>query len=372
MIYFDYAATTPVDPRVIEKMLPFLTKHFGNASSLHSYGQVAEKAVAAAREQVASLLNADPREILWTSGATESNNLAIKGAAMLYQQKGRHIITLKTEHPSVLKTCAYLEKQGFSVDYLGVRSDGLLDLETLSNTMRDDTILVSVMHVNNEIGIIQNISRIAEVVKSRGSLFHLDAAQSAGKYAIDVQKLPVDLISCCAHKVYGPKGVGALYVRRKPRVRLAAQIHGGDQEAGMRSGTLPVHQLVGMGEAFYIAEQEREADFAHMLTIRKRFLTGLAKWQPFSVNGHIDLISPGILNVCFESLQARAALERLPSLAYSSGSACHANDLSASHVLRALGLSAEAISTSVRFSFGRFNTVTEVDQVIEALKRAHR
>ena len=370
-IYLDYAATTPVDPRVAEKMLQCLTPtgKFGNPASTHFFGKQAKEAVDQAREQVASLIHAETSEIIWTSGATEANNLALKGAAQLYQRKGKHIVTIKTEHPSVLDVCQQLEKDGFFVTYLAPEQNGLVDLDKLRAALRDDTILVSVMHVNNEIGVIQDIQAIATLTSSRGILLHVDAAQSAGKIPIDVRAMPVDLISFCAHKIYGPKGVGALYLRRKPRVRVAAQIHGGGQENGMRSGTLPVHQLVGMGEAFHLAKNEIQADHKKTLMLRDTFWQGVRDIKNLSANNDFNISVPNIVNFRVEGMKSEALIKQLPELAFSSGSACHAKGTEPSYVLRALGQSDEIAACGVRFSFGRFTMVEEVEIAIGYLQK---
>lgn len=361
-IYLDYAATTPVDPRVAEKMMRYLTieGEFANPTSTHVFGKAAKQAVDHARQQVADLIQAEPSEIIWTSGATEANNLALKGAALLYQRKGKHIITLKTEHPSVLDSCQYLEKQGFLVSYITPKSNGLLDFEQLQGLLRDDTILVSIMHVNNEIGVIQDIKKIAEITASRGILLHVDAAQSAGKIPLDVNQTPVDLMSFCAHKIYGPKGIGALYVRRKPRVRVAAQIHGGGQESGMRSGTLPTHQIVGMGEAFAIAKLEMQMEYKKTLDLRDQFWQGVRGIKNIEINGEFKHSYPGILNIRFMGVKAEALLKTLPELGLSVGSACLSKGVEPSYVLRALGLNDDLAHSSIRVSFGRFTTEADV------------
>lgn len=372
-IYFDYSATCPVDPRVAEKMMQFLvpTGTFGNpASRSHKFGWQAEEAVEEARQHVADLLNADPREIVWTSGATESDNLAIKGVAEFYKDKGKHIVTCKTEHKAVLDTCRYLEGQGFEVTYLEPESNGLIDLDKLKAALRDDTILVSIMHVNNEIGVIQDIDAIGEITRERGILFHTDAAQSAGKIPLDVQKTKVDLISLTSHKIYGPKGIGALYVRRKPRVRIAAQMHGGGHERGMRSGTLPTHQIVGMGEAYRIAKLEMAAEAERMLALRQRFLSKLSDLEEVHINGDLQHRVPGNLNVSFNFVEGESLIMALKDLAVSSGSACTSASLEPSYVLRALGRSDELAHSSLRFTFGRFTTEEEVDYAAEQLHSA--
>lgn len=372
-IYFDYSATCPVDPRVAEKMMNCLTIDgcFGNpASRSHRFGWQAEEAVDTAREHIAHYFNADPREIVFTSGATESDNLAIKGAAHFYAKKGKHIITCKTEHKAVLDPCRQLEREGFEVTYLSPESNGILDLEKLVNAMREDTILVSIMHVNNEIGVIQDIAAIGELCRARGIVFHVDAAQSVGKIPLDIQEIKVDLISMSAHKVYGPKGIGALYVRRKPRIRLEAQMHGGGHERGMRSGTLPTHQIVGMGEAFRIAKEELEKDSAYTLALRNRFYDGVKDLEAVYLNGDFDQRVASNLNVSFAFVEGESLLMALKDLAVSSGSACTSASLEPSYVLRALGLSDELAHSSVRFSFGRFTTQEEVDYAINQVRNA--
>ena len=372
-IYLDYSATCPVDPRVAEKMVQYMTMDgtFGNpASRSHRYGWQAEEAVDTAREQIAELLNADPREIVFTSGATESDNLAIKGAAHFYSKQGKHVITSKTEHKAVLDTCRQLEREGFEVTYLEPESNGLISLSKLEAAMRDDTVLVSIMHVNNEIGVIQDIEAIGELCRSRKIIFHVDAAQSTGKVAIDVQKLKVDLISLSAHKIYGPKGIGALYVRRKPRIRLEAQMHGGGHERGFRSGTLPTHQIVGMGEAFRIAKLDMEKDYQHALALRNRLLDGVKDMEAVTINGDLDQRVPHNLNISFAFVEGESLLMSLKDLAVSSGSACTSASLEPSYVLRALGLNDELAHSSIRFSFGRFTTEEEIDYAIEQIRVA--
>ena len=372
-IYFDYSATTPVDKRVAEKMMQYMTTDgfYGNpASRSHKFGWQAEEAVDIARNQIADLINADPREIVITSGATESNNLAIKGAAKFYSKKGKHIITCKTEHKAVLDTCRELERQGFEVTYLDPESNGLIDLKKLEAAMRDDTVLVSIMHVNNEIGVIQDISEIGEMCRARKIIFHVDAAQSAGKINIDLQHLKVDLMSFSAHKIYGPKGIGALYVSRKPRVRLESQIHGGGHERGMRSGTLATHQIVGMGEAFRIAKEELAQDEAHVTKMRDRLWAGLNDMEQVFINGDADKRYPGNLNVSFNFVEGESLIMALKDLAVSSGSACTSASLEPSYVLRALGLNDEMAHSSIRFSFGRFTTEEEIDYAIDLIKKA--
>jgi cysteine desulfurase len=372
-IYFDYSATTPVDKRVAEKMMQYMTNdgHFGNpASRSHKFGWQAEEAVDIARNQIAELINADPREIVFTSGATESNNLAIKGAANFYNKKGKHIITCKTEHKAVLDTCRELERQGFEVTYLDPEANGLIDLNKLNDAMRDDTILVSIMQVNNEIGVIQDISEIGEMCRARKIVFHVDAAQSAGKINIDMQLLKVDLMSISAHKLYGPKGIGALYVSRKPRIRLEAQTHGGGHERGMRSGTLATHQIVGMGEACRLAKEEMAQDQAHVTAMRDRLWAGVNSMEQVFINGDADKRYPGNLNVSFNFVEGESLIMALKDLAVSSGSACTSASLEPSYVLRALGLNDEMAHSSIRFSFGRFTTEEEIDYAIDLIKNA--
>ncbi|MEC6796087.1 MULTISPECIES: IscS subfamily cysteine desulfurase [Photobacterium] len=372
-IYFDYSATCPVDPRVAEKMVQCLTMDgtFGNpASRSHRYGWQAEEAVDAAREYIAELVNADPREIVFTSGATESDNLAIKGAAHFYNKKGKHIITCKTEHKAVLDPCRQLEREGYEVTYLEPESNGLIDLAKLRDAMREDTVLVSIMHVNNEIGVIQDIAAIGEICRENKTIFHVDAAQSAGKLPIDVQTTKVDLISFSAHKIYGPKGIGALYVRRKPRIRLEAQMHGGGHERGFRSGTLPTHQIVGMGEAFRIAKLEMAQDYQHAVEMRERLLKGLEGIEEMSINGDVEHRIPNNLNISFAFVEGESLLMALKDLAVSSGSACTSASLEPSYVLRALGLNDELAHSSIRFSFGRFTTAEEIDYAVVQIKQA--
>ncbi|ASP46735.1 IscS subfamily cysteine desulfurase [Cognaticolwellia beringensis] len=372
-IYFDYSATTPVDKRVAEKMMQYMTTDgfYGNpASRSHKFGWQAEEAVDIARNQIADLINADPREIVITSGATESNNLAIKGAAKFYSKKGKHIITCKTEHKAVLDTCRELERQGFEVTYLDPESNGLIDLNKLNDAIREDTVLISIMHVNNEIGVIQDIAEIGEMCRARKIIFHVDAAQSAGKINIDLQHLKVDLMSFSAHKIYGPKGIGALYVSRKPRVRLESQIHGGGHERGMRSGTLATHQIVGMGEAFRIAKEELAQDEAHVTKMRDRLWAGLNDMEQVFINGDADKRYPGNLNVSFNFVEGESLIMALKDLAVSSGSACTSASLEPSYVLRALGLNDEMAHSSIRFSFGRFTTEEEIDYAIDLIKKA--
>jgi cysteine desulfurase len=369
-IYMDYSATTPVDPRVAALMIPYLTEKFGNpASRSHAFGWEADEAVELARAQVAALVNADPKEIVWTSGATESNNLAIKGIAHFYQGKGKHIVTMKIEHKAVIDTVRELEREGYSATFLDPEPDGLLDLEKFKAALRADTVLVSVMLVNNEIGVIQDIAAIGEICRAKGILFHVDAAQATGKVAIDLQKLKVDLMSFSAHKTYGPKGIGALYVRRKPRVRLEAQMHGGGHERGMRSGTLPVHQIVGMGEAFRIAGLEMDEENQRIRLLRDRLLDGLMTMEEVHINGDMLQRVPHNLNISFNFVEGESLIMAVKDVAVSSGSACTSASLEPSYVLRALGRSDELAHSSIRFSIGRFTTQEEVDYVIELLKR---
>lgn len=372
-IYLDYSATCPMDPRVAEKMMQFMTMDgtFGNpASRSHRFGWQAEEAVDIARNQIAELVNADPREIVFTSGATEADNLAIKGVANFYGKKGKHIITCTTEHKAVLDTCRQMEREGFEVTYLDPESNGLVDLAKLEAAMRPDTILVSIMHVNNEIGVIQDIATIGEMCRSRGILFHVDATQSVGKLPIDLAELKVDLMSFSAHKVYGPKGIGALYVRRKPRVRLEAQMHGGGHERGMRSGTLPVHQIVGMGEAYRIAKEEMAEEMARIRTLRDHLWNGLKDMEAVYVNGDLEQRMAGNLNVSFAFVEGESLIMALKDLAVSSGSACTSASLEPSYVLRALGLNDELAHSSIRFSIGRYTTEEEVDYAIELCRSA--
>ncbi|MDD2685260.1 MAG: IscS subfamily cysteine desulfurase [Gallionella sp.] len=367
-IYMDYSATTPVDPRVAEKMIPYLTEKFGNpASRSHAFGWAADEAVELARTHVAALVNADPKEIVWTSGATESNNLAIKGAAHFYQGKGKHIVTMRIEHKAVLDTVRELEREGFSATYLDPEPNGLLDLEKLKAALRPDTVLLSVMLVNNEIGVIQDIVAMGDICRERGILFHVDAAQATGKVAIDLQKLKVDLMSFSAHKTYGPKGIGALYVRRKPRVRIEAQMHGGGHERGMRSGTLATHQIVGMGEAFRIAKEEMAEENERIRALRDRLLNGLKEMEEVHVNGDMTHRVPHNLNLSFNFVEGESLIMAVKDVAVSSGSACTSASLEPSYVLRALGRSDELAHSSIRFSIGRFTTEEEVDYVIELL-----
>lgn len=368
-IYMDYSATTPVDPRVADKMIPYLREQFGNpASRSHAYGWDAERAVEEAREQVAALVGADPREIVWTSGATESNNLAIKGAANFYSGKGKHLITVKTEHKAVLDTTRELERQGFEVTYLDVQDNGLVDIEVLKAAIRPDTILVSVMLVNNEIGVIQDVEQIGEICRAKGIIFHCDAAQATGKVAIDLNTLKCDLMSFSAHKTYGPKGVGALYVRRKPRVRLEAQMHGGGHERGMRSGTLATHQIVGMGEAFRIAREEMATENERIRMLRDRLWRGLSGMEEVYLNGDLERRVPHNLNVSFNFVEGESLIMAIKDVAVSSGSACTSASLEPSYVLRALGRNDELAHSSIRFTVGRFTTEEEVDYTVELLK----
>lgn len=368
-IYLDYAATTPVDQRVAEKMIPYLTETFGNpASSSHAFGWAAEEAVEKARADIAALINADPKEIVFTSGATESDNLAIKGAANFYKTKGKHLITVKTEHKAVLDTMRELERQGFEVTYLGVQENGLIDLEELKAAIRPDTILISVMWVNNEIGVVQDIPAIGEICRERKIIFHVDGAQACGKVPVDVEAAKIDLLSMSGHKVYGPKGIGALYVRRKPRVRLEAQMHGGGHERGFRSGTLPTHQIVGMGEAFRIAKEELEQDMAHYRKLRDIFLRGIEGIEEVYINGDLEHRAPNNLNVSFNFVEGESLIMAVKELAVSSGSACTSASLEPSYVLRALGRNDELAHSSLRITFGRMTTEEEVQFAAELIK----
>ncbi len=372
-IYLDYAATTPVDPRVAELMMQYLTMdgQFGNpASRSHKFGWQAEEAVEVARSHIADLVHADPREIVFTSGATESNNLAIKGAAQFYHKKGKHLITARTEHKAVLDTMRALEREGFEVTYLDVEANGLLDLDKLKAAMRPDTTVVSVMMVNNEIGVVQDIAAIGELCRANGTIFHVDAAQAAGKVAIDLQTLKVDLMSFSAHKIYGPKGIGALYVRRKPRIRLEAQTHGGGHERGMRSGTLPTHQIVGMGEAFRLAKLEMAEENQRFATLRQRLWDGIKDIEQVFLNGDATHRVPGITNISFNYVEGESLIMALKDIAVSSGSACTSASLEPSYVLRALGLSDELAHSSIRFSIGRFTTEEQIDHTIKIVHQA--
>jgi cysteine desulfurase len=368
-IYMDYGATNPVDPRVVDAMVPWLREHFGNpASRSHAWGWEAEAAVEQARGNVAALIGADPREIVWTSGATESNNLAIKGAAHFYASRGKHLITVRTEHKAVLDTCRELERQGFEVTYLDVQEDGLLDLDRLKAAMRPDTILVSVMLVNNEIGVIQDVAAIGAMCRERGVIFHTDAAQATGKVAIDLASLPVDLMSLASHKTYGPKGIGALYVRRKPRVRLEAQMHGGGHERGLRSGTLPTHQIVGMGEAFRIALQEMSTEVERIRGLQARLLDGLSGIEQTFLNGHATRRVPHNVNMSFNFVEGESLIMGIKGLAVSSGSACTSASLEPSYVLRALGRSDELAHSSLRITIGRYTTPEEIDYAVSTIR----
>ncbi|MDR1530478.1 MAG: IscS subfamily cysteine desulfurase [Burkholderiales bacterium] len=370
-IYLDYAATTPIDPRVVEKMIPYLTEKFGNpASRSHAYGWEAEEAVDEARRQVANLLGCDPREIIWTSGATEANNLAIKGAARFYQSKGKHLVTVRTEHKATLDTMRELERQGFEVTYLDVDEEGIVDSRVFLDALREDTILVSMMYVNNEIGVIQDIPVFGEICKERGIVFHVDAAQAVGKLPIDLTRLNVDLMSLSAHKIYGPKGIGALFVRRKPRVRIEAQIHGGGHERGMRSGTLPTHQIVGMGEAYRIAGLEMESEVPRLAMLRNRLLNGLRGIEEVYVNGSLERRVCNNLNMSFNFIEGESLIMALKDIAVSSGSACTSASLEPSYVLRALGRDDELAHSSIRFSVGRFTTEEEIDYAIDLVKKS--
>ena len=365
----DYGATNPVDPRVAQAMIPWLTQHFGNpASRSHAWGWEAEAAVEKAREDVAALIGADPREIVWTSGATESNNLAIKGAAQFYKARGKHIITVKTEHKAVLDTVRELERQGFEATYLDVQADGLLDLNALRDAIRPDTILISVMFVNNEIGVIQDIPAIGAMCREKGIIFHVDAAQATGKLVIDMAELPIDLMSLASHKTYGPKGIGALYVRRKPRVRLEAQMHGGGHERGMRSGTLPTHQCVGMGEAFRIAREEMGAENERIRMLQRRLLDGLKDMEQVFINGDMERRVPHNLNISFNFVEGESLIMGVKGIAVSSGSACTSASLEPSYVLRALGRSDELAHSSLRITIGRFTTEQEIDEAVALLR----
>jgi cysteine desulfurase len=369
-IYMDYGATTPVDPRVVDAMIPWLREHFGNpASRSHAWGWEAEAAVEKARDQVADLIGADPREIVWTSGATESNNLAIKGAANFYKSRGKHLITVKTEHKAVLDPMRELERQGFEVTYLDVQEDGLVNLDALKAAIRPDTILISVMFVNNEIGVIQDIPTIGAMCREKGIIFHVDAAQATGKAEIDVKKLPVDLMSLASHKTYGPKGIGALYVCRKPRVRLEAQMHGGGHERGMRSGTLPTHQIVGMGEAFRIAKAEMAQDNGKARALQQRLLNGLKDVEQVFINGHLEQRVPQNLNMSFNFVEGESLIMGIKGLAVSSGSACTSASLEPSYVLRALGRSDELAHSSLRMTIGRFTTEEEIDYAVSTIRQ---
>jgi len=369
-VYLDYSATTPVDPRVVDKMVPWLYENFGNpASRSHAFGWEAEDAVEQARSDVAALVNADPREIVWTSGATESNNLAIKGAAHFYAERGKHIITVKTEHKAVLDPCRELEREGFEVTYLDVMENGLIDLDVLKAAMRADTVLVSVMFVNNEVGVIQDIEAIGELCRERGIIFHVDAAQATGKVEIDLQHLKVDLMSFCAHKTYGPKGIGALYVRRKPRIRIEAQMHGGGHERGFRSGTLATHQIVGMGESFRLAKLEMKTENERIRRLRDRLWNGMSHIDEIYLNGDLDKRVPHNLNVSFNYVEGESLIMAVKELAVSSGSACTSASLEPSYVLRALGRNDELAHSSIRFTLGRFTTEQEVDFAADLLQK---
>jgi cysteine desulfurase len=368
-IYMDYGATNPVDPRVVDAMIPWLREHFGNpASRSHAWGWEAEEMVEKSRAEVAALINADPREIVWTSGATESNNLAIKGAAHFYKTRGKHLITVKTEHKAVLDTMRELERQGFEVTYLDVEEDGLLDLNKLKDAMRSDTILVSVMFVNNEIGVIQDMPAIGALCRERGIIFHVDAAQATGKVAIDMSALPIDLMSLASHKTYGPKGIGALYVRRKPRVRLEAQMHGGGHERGMRSGTLPTHQIAGMGTAFRIAREDMAVELPKIRALQQRLLRGLSDIEQTFLNGHSTQRVPHNVNMSFNYVEGESLIMGIKGLAVSSGSACTSASLEPSYVLRALGRSDELAHSSLRMTIGRFSTEEEIDYAVGTIR----
>jgi cysteine desulfurase len=368
-IYMDYGATTPCDPRVVDAMIPWLREHFGNpASRSHAWGWEAEEAVEKARTQVAALIGADPREIVWTSGATESNNLAIKGAAQFYKTRGKHIVTVKTEHKAVLDTTRELERQGFEVTYLEVQDDGLVDLEKFKAALRPDTILASVMFVNNEIGVIQDVAALGAICRERGVIFHVDAAQATGKTPIDLNILPIDLMSLASHKTYGPKGIGALYVRRKPRVRLEAQMHGGGHERGLRSGTLPTHQIVGMGEAFRIAREEMAVELPRIKALQQRLINGLSDVEQTFLNGHATQRVPHNVNMSFNFVEGESLIMGIKGLAVSSGSACTSASLEPSYVLRALGRSDELAHSSLRITIGRFTTEEEIDYAVSTIR----
>ena len=368
-IYMDYGATTPVDPRVVDAMIPWLREHHGNpASRSHAWGWEAEEAVEKARSQVASLIGADPREIVWTSGATESNNLAIKGAAHFYQTRGKHLITVKTEHKAVLDTMRELERQGFEVTYLDVQENGLLDLDRFKDALRPDTIVVSVMLVNNEIGVIQDVATIGAMCRERGIIFHVDGAQATGKVAINLMALPIDLMSLASHKTYGPKGIGALYVRRKPRVRIEAQMHGGGHERGLRSGTLPTHQIVGMGTAYAIAGSEMGSEIERIRMLQRRLLDGLADIEQVFINGDLERRVPHNVNASFNFVEGESLIMGIKGIAVSSGSACTSASLEPSYVLRALGRSDELAHSSLRMTIGRFTTEAEIDEAIRLLQ----
>ncbi len=370
-IYLDYGATTPCDPRVVDAMIPWLRENFGNAASRsHAWGWQAEEAIEKARQQVADLIGADPREIVWTSGAAESDNLAIKGAAHFYQGKGKHLITVKTEHKAVLDTMRELERQGFEVTYLDVKENGLLDLEVFKAAIRPDTILASVMAVNNETGVIQDLNAIGSICREKGIIFHVDAAQATGKMPLDMASMPIDLMSLASHKTYGPKGIGALYVRRKPRVRLEAQMHGGGHERGMRSGTLPTHQIVGMGEAFRIAKEEMQKDYEHAKRLQQRLLDGLKDMEQVFVNGDLEHRVPHNLNISFNYVEGESLIMAIKGLAVSSGSACTSASLEPSYVLRALGRSDELAHSSLRMTIGRFTTEEEIDYAIASIRKS--
>jgi cysteine desulfurase len=369
-VYLDYSSTTPMDPLVVDAMIPYMREQFGNpASRSHAYGWTAEEAVENARNQVALLVGADPREIVWTSGATESNNLAIKGAAHFYKEKGKHIITVKTEHKAVLDACRELEREGFEVTYLPVLPNGLIDFEVFAAAVRPDTILASVMFVNNEIGVVQDISKIGKFCRDKGIVFHVDAAQATGKVEIDLQTLKVDLMSFCAHKTYGPKGIGALYVSRKPRIRIEAQMHGGGHERGMRSGTLATHQIVGMGESFRLAQLHMSTENARIGALRDRLLTGLEQIEQVYINGDMSQRVPHNLNISFNYVEGESMIMALKQLAVSSGSACTSASLEPSYVLRALGRNDELAHSSIRFTLGRYTTESEIDFAIELIQR---
>lgn len=368
-IYLDYASTTPIDTRVLRKMFCYMQDCFGNSASLHQYGREAKAAIELARAQVAGAIGCEPEEIIWTSGATEANNLAIKGAAQLYSRRGKHIVTVKTEHKAVLDPCFHLEKNGYELTYLNPKPNGLIDLDELQAKIRPDTMLLSVMWVNNEIGVVQQIEKIAQITASRGILLHVDAAQAVGKINIALNEIPIDLLSLSAHKVYGPKGIGALYLRKRPRVRVEPLIHGGGHELGMRSGTLPTHQIVGMGEAFHLAKQEFESNIQHISQCRQTFLTDLKSISCLMNTVPLECTVPHIVNVLFKNMIADAILNALPNVATSTASACQGHSLSGSYVLRALGLTEAEARSAVRFSFGNMTTIPEINQVTQAIKQ---
>jgi cysteine desulfurase len=371
-IYLDYAATTPIDSRVAEKMLNFMTQtgDFGNASSSHYYGRHAAAAIENAREQAAKLINAESREIIWTSGATEANNLALKGIFNVENNKSKHLITYQSEHSAVIDSCKYLEKNGVKISYLNPEANGLIDLQKMSEVIQDDTLLISVMLVNNETGVVQDIAALSEFTRKKNIILHMDAAQSAGKINLDVKKTPIDLLSFSAHKVYGPKGIGALYINQQSNIKLQSQLHGGGQEKGLRSGTLPTHQIVGMGEAFYIAHAEMFSEIERIQYLQSRFLNGLYHLGGIYLNGDENLRVPHIVNVSFDNIDIKLLIPALKELAFSTGSACHAGSNQPSHVLLSMGISAERAMNALRFSFGRFTQESEIDFAIEKISKA--